>query len=683
MKKTAIIVVTVLALALFFGCQGSPKQSDAVNMKPGTYNAEAYGFNLGWTNKVTVEVSSDRILSIAFGDDCGDTPPMLDTVGKTMFPRIIEAQSIAVDTVSGATATSASARLAVQDCLEQALTAGGSNSRTALRHFQQSIQKPGGQETIGTEVLIIGMGGAGTYAGLRAAEMGAQVLIIEKQARYGGTTALTSEIGVINPPRIQQQHNGGQNYTDSNAMYNAWTTYVEGDAKQEMIDLYFAESGKSLDWLAIDHGILFDFNAKVGFTPADVYRIKFQWYPNTNPLIPGGMFGANKSEIAANFDKLVGEFEKLGGKYMLETEGYSLIRDASGAITGAKARNLVTGKEYTINAKAVVLATGGFLGSGEMTTQYLSNQYYPLKGRWNIYGTTGNDGKMLQAAIDNGAATYNIGMPPEVHMSGSAMMIPSNAGFVNHEIPGEIGAFSGVQRVWSVADIPMFLGISPNSLAVGGDGRRFTAETGVAMLDPWIADPTFYSIWSTEQLNGIRDSGLKFNVDGVAAAFLGRLGPIPHGIPLNDAYSALDKAIEMGFVFKSDTIEGLASLIRVPPGNLANTVSNYNRFCQTRTDTEFRKSAEFLDPIGAGPYYGIRMASYAYNTVGGLDINTRMQALDRSGRVIPGLFVVGSDSAGVLFSEKKPYVTFGGINNGWSLTSGKLGGEAAAEYVKR
>jgi fumarate reductase flavoprotein subunit len=58
-----------------------------------------------------------------------------------------------------------------------------------------------------------------------------------------------------------------------------------------------------------------------------------------------------------------------------------------------------------------------------------------------------------------------------------------------------------------------------------------------------------------------------------------------------------------------------------------------------------------------------------------------MQALDTAGKVIPGLFVIGSDSAGVLFTEKKPYVTFGGINNGWALVSGYIGGEAVAEYV--
>ena len=98
-------------------------------------------------------------------------------------------------------------------------------------------------------------------------------------------------------------------------------------------------------------------------------------------------------------------------------------------------------------------------------------------------------------------------------------------------------------------------------------------------------------------------------------------------------------------------------------------------------DAEFGKDAALLEKIGEGPYYAIRMASYSYNTVAGLDINTSFQVLGTDGNAIEGLFAVGSDSAGVLFSEKKPYVTFGGANNGWALTSGYVGGEIIANMV--
>ncbi len=651
-----------------------------VHMAPGSYEAQAYGFNTGWSNKLVVNVSESAIESIAFGEDCGDTPPMLDTVEKTLFPRIIQHQSVAVDSVSGATATSGAVKTAVEDCLKQALAAGGSEE-AAIRSFYTIPEKMGGIEELNTQVLIIGMGGSGTYAGLRAEELGAEVLIIEKQARYGGTTALTSEIQSINPQRIKETYNNGEDFCDAGAMYQAWLDYVEGDAKVEMVDLYFKNSGPALDWLAMDHGIQFDFDPKVGFTPADVYKVKFQWMPNFSDKIPGNVFGANKAEIAENFDKLVNQFTELGGRYLLETEGYELIVE-DGTVVGAKARNLVDGTEYTIYADAVVLATGGFLGSAEMTTKYLSDEYFPLKGAWKIYGSVGNDGKMIESAIQNGAATYNIGMPPEVHMSGSAAFITPEYGYAVNEIEGLIGSFSGVQSVWSVADMPMFLGISGNSLAVTVKGERFAAETGIAMLDPWIAGPTYYSIWSAEQIDAVRDNGFKYNNDGVAAAFLGHLGPIPTDTPLPEAYDVLITAQEIGYVFSADTLEGLAEQIGIDPATLSATVEAYNGYCEAGVDEQFGKAPEMLEKIGKGPYYAIEMASYSYCTCAGLDVNEQLQVLDTQGEVMEGLFAIGSDSMGVLFSEKKPYVTFGGANNGWALTSAYVLGGTVSEYVK-
>ena len=654
----------------------------AATLADGTYTAEAYGFDMAVSDKIVVTIEGGKIASIAYGEDCGDTPPMLDTVEKAMFPRIIEAQSVGVDVASGATVTSNAVKAAVADCIAQALAAAGCDP-TALSAYRVMPEKKGGTEEITTQVLVVGMGGSGTYTALSAAEAGAQVLVIERQARYGGTTALTSEIGIVNPPRIQELVNNGEDFADKDAMYQAWLDYVEGDAKIELVDLYFEKGGEALDWLALDHGAGLDLeDPQAGFTEVDTYRVKFQWLPNKSDAHPGApTYGYNKDAIATYFDRLVADYTALGGEYMLETEAYDLIVE-DGKVTGVKAKSLVDGTEYTIKADAVVLATGGFLGSAEMTTEYLSDEYYPLKGAWKIYGTYGNEGKMLQSAIDNGAATYNIGMPPEVHLSGTVDFLPAHE--YNYEIHVNEGAIdfnTGRAPRWTVADLPLMLGVSGNSLAVAPDGKRFTSETGIAMLDPWLAGPNYYSIWSTEQLNGIVESGLTFEVVGPAVGFLGHRGSIPTGIALPEAFEVMQHAIDRGYVFKADTIEELAELIGVDATTLAATVTAYNGYCEAGEDAEFNKPAELLDKIGEGPYYAIKMASYSYNTVAGLNINEQFQVLDTNGNAIEGLFAVGSDSAGVLFTEKKPYVTFGGANNGWALTSGYVLGPIVADYV--
>lgn len=690
-KKLSLLLCLIMIIIMAAGCtqQNEIQPPSAVNtdsttkamMAPGTYTAQVYGFSMSWPDILNVTVSENAIESIAFDEESGSTASMIDAVAANMFPRILENQSINVDMVSGATFTSAAARTAIEDCIKQAIVAAG-NEESAISAFKTTQEKIGGSEELETQVLVIGMGGGGTYTALRAAENGADVLVIEKQGRYGGTTALTSEIQSINPPRVQEKYNNGENFTDAEALYQAWTEYTEGDAKKEMLDLYFKNSGPAFDWLALDHGAMFDFDPKPGFTPQDWYKVKFQWYPNTSPDHPNApTYGYNKREIASYFDKLVEDFTALGGKYMLETEAYELITDETGAVVGAKAKNHLTGTEYTIKADAVVIATGGFLGNKEMTNEYLSDEYYPLKGAWKVYGSYGNDGKMIQSAIDMGAATYNIGMPPEVHMSGTPMFIPHSYGFAINRVEGQKSFNTGRQCVWSVADLPMFLGITPNSLAVGVDGERFTAETGVAMLDPWIAGPNFYSIWSSDQINNVRDNGFKHFLGGVSSGFLGYTGDIPVNTPLPEAYDVLDAGIEMGFIFKADTIEKLAEAIDIDSSALKNTVKTYNSYCASGKDEQFNKDAKYLETIGQGPYYAIKMASYSYNTCAGLDVNTKLQILNTSGEPIEGLFCVGSDCAGVLFTEKKPYVTYGGANNGWVLTSAYVCGESVAEYV--
>lgn len=157
---------------------------------------------------------------------------------------------------------------------------------------------------------------------------------------------------------------------------------------------------------------------------------------------------------------------------------------------------------------------------------------------------------------------------------------------------------------------------------------------------------------------------------------------IPVNTPLPEAYDVLKAGMDMEFVYKADTIEELAAAIGVDATTLKSTVDGYNGYCAAGEDKDFKKDAQFLEAIGNGPYYAIKMASYSYNTCAALDVNTSLQVLDKDGKPIEGLFAIGSDSAGVLFSDKKPYVTYGGANNGWVLTSAYVGGKAIADYVK-
>ena len=363
------------------------------------------------------------------------------------------------------------------------------------------------------------------------------------------------------------------------------------------------------------------------------------------------------------------------------SEAYGLIQNSEGKVVGVKAKSLVDGTEYIIYADSIVLATGGFAGNGEMQKEYLSDEYFELKGEWKVYGLTSNDGKMIQAALDIGAGTYNIGMPPMVHNAGTPSFL---AGYETNVVEGQMGMRTGRPLVWSSGDLPLDMAIAVNSLSVNKHGERFTNEEQVAMLNSWIAGPRFYSIWSSEQINGIIENGLKYEPSGPATIYLGYQGAIPANTPIANAYEVLDDAIAQGIAFKGATLDELAATLGMEPATLKGTVETYNAACAAGEDAAFGKKPEYLDPIGEGPYYAILGAPWCYTTCGALDINEAFEVLAADGATpIGGLYAVGTDSMGVLFSEKKAYVTFGGAANGWALTSGYQCGKLLGEkYAK-
>lgn len=679
-SSDAVLAAAKDCLAQASGTQAEPA---SVKMAPGTYTGQGTGFRVSEPITVNVTVSENEILDIQVDQvNTSEKPSILQSVVDLMLPRILENQSVAVDAITGATASSNGVKQAITDALTQALEAGGSDA-SAISAFQTAPAKSTETITLDTDVLVVGMGGSGVAAALSAAENGASVLAIDKAGKYGGTSELTSGPMAINVPsqveaEIADWPNpvtgetetkpAGADLIDAEALYEDWLAYTTIDgvqtAKPEMIRIMIDESGYTDDWLT-QYG--FSFDPAIGFAGNSWAAFT----PHT---------GA-KALTESFFDSVIGHFEEMGGSYMLETEAYDLIYDeATNQVTGVLARSTADGTEYVINAKAVVLATGGYAGSAEMEETYLSNEYYPLKGAWKQFGMQQNDGKMIQAAIDDGAGTYNISVPPMVHVGGVDGFL---SGYEAVPIEGQISSSTGRPAVWSVADIPLNMAISSNTLAVGADGKRFTSKTALSMFNPWISGPHFYSIWGNEQIQDLISNGFDEVPYGPSTNYLGYGSSIPAGVPLPETEEILQAAIDAGYVYKADTIAELAEKMGFDPEVLEATVEEYNSYCATGVDEAFGKDAQYLAAVEGGPYYGIVGSSYCYSTCGGLDINTDFQVLLADGETpMGGLYAVGTDSMGVLFSEAKAYVTYGGAAQGWAYTSGRLAGQVVAEAVK-
>ena len=665
--------------------EASGAEAAELVMADGSYQAQAWSFSKNYPLNLTTVIEGGKIASIEVGDN-GDTEIILNTAIENLIPAMVEHQSVRVDSITGATVSSGAIKTAVEDCLTQAITAAGGDT-AAVSAFYGTPEKSTAHEDITAKVLVIGMGGAGIMTGNRIVDTlyeaydgdtsKIDVLMIDKAAKFGGTSVTTTSPMSINPSYFVEKNNG-ENYVDADVLKAAWMEYTEGDAKEWAIDDMMTSSGDAVDYL-IDRGFVFGAPAQ-GLS--DPYLICCNY---------GDQFAISKSVVQTYFDAFMENYTSKGGRYMLQTEATSLIVDESGKVTGVNAVN-ADGTTYTISAETVVSATGGFAGNGEMEDQYLSDEYYNLSGggRWNVFGMTQNDGKIIASAIENGAATYNIGMPPVSHIGGAYKVM--------HEYPinelDYVDIWTGKNATQSLNDIPMMLAVAPNSLAVNRQGVRFQDETTLSAYGNWSAGAYFFTIWSDEQIKSIQQNGLQFDTLGI---FVNQ-GGWPSHTPIPEIYDILEKGIEMDYIYKADTIEELAEQIGVDAQTLKTTVTDYNTYCDTGENPPqgIEKNPVIYDlsgnPLegdynvfekveGDGPYYAVKGSPWIYSTTGALDVDEQFRVLNTEGQPIEGLYAVGTDCLGVLFTEKKEYVTYGGADQGWAFTSGYLAGAGIAADI--
>lgn len=663
-----------------------------VRMAPGTYTGKAKGYWQIWDLPVTITVNETSILKIEVPSDRfehGETEVMLANVAQDMFPRIIANQSIGVDTVTGATATSRAVTSAIRDALEQALRAGGSNP-AAVSTFQKPVAKVGADqaETLETDILVVGMGTGGILAMKRATEVirtlngggRVSVLGIDRAGKYGGKSALTHEGCSINPPQYQADKNGGADFVDAEAFKQTWKAFTTTDgvqcAKEPLIDLFFEESGKTIDWL-YGMGWIFGDMGKPnpfsgGFTS---YNVALTSNVDT------GTYEDRRKVLQSYYEQLLAEVKAQGGSFMLNTEGYELIMDGD-RVTGVRARNLQTGEEYVINAKAVIMNTGGFLSNPELVNTLLDERW---RGERRGIGTGQDTGLMIKAALDIGAGTFNADMSPNVmHVMLDHWLTQYPINFYDDVLDGRTGRY----KCWTLNNIPMACGISANTLAVNQGGERFMDESHYESFasdiehESWpcfLAGSHYYTILSDDVLQGIATEGF-----GNIPKFEGYCsqGDIPADMPVPEVYEGLGYAIDEGMAWKSDTIAGLAEQIGIDPDMLESTVRDYNDLCEAGEDASFGKDPKYLTALERGPFYAVEVFPAAFGTVGGLDVDEQIRVLkDDHVTPIEGLYAIGDDSLGVLLNPHHNYAGFGGVCQGWLWTSGRLAAENAAQYV--
>ncbi len=328
----------------------------------GEYTVTSPGF-YGDLN-VTVVIEGGAISDIVV-KDCPETPELGGKAIDIMTMEMIDNNTSGVDSVTGATVTSAYFRMAVNAALKEA------NAPEAMTAKVETPERT--SETLDCDVLVMGSGTAGLSAAIAAAEAGANVMVIEKQDIPGGS-AVTSA-GIVYAPVDE---------SDRDAMVQYYMDRAEGDANEELLKFYADNALDTIAWLE-GLGVKWMMTVPAGTAPEP--RARFSMTAEGV-----GMTGA------ALVNPMLAKLDELGVPLLCGVKGTELLVDANGAIIGAKAESKAA--DYEITAKSVILATGGFDASKEMKAKYspVAENDFPLSSKGNV-----GDGINMGMAI--GAAT--------------------------------------------------------------------------------------------------------------------------------------------------------------------------------------------------------------------------------------------------------------------------------------
>lgn len=370
--KKYLSLILVLAMVLCMAAYGAaPVQAENANLfTPGTYT----GVGAGKNGDITVEVtfSADKIERITVVSH-SETPSLSDAAIANIPTQIVEAQSLGVDAVSGATYTSNGIVDAVADAVKQA---GGDVE--ALK----SVQIAAGEhveEELTTDVVVVGGGGAGMSAAVRLAELGQQVILFEKASFLGGAISVSGGNQVIMGSQLQADNGVEDDSVES--MVADFEANGAGKNNEEILTLFAENVGAATDWLVASCGIEFD---------AGLHQLG-EYSHNRELAYTGGGAG-----FAERMRKAV---ERSGAAVYLSTKVESLLVE-DGAVVGVKAVSTDGTKEYTVHAANVVLATGGYGNNKDMLTDEMKSALY--------YGPSTSTGDGIRMAEAVNAQTANM-----------------------------------------------------------------------------------------------------------------------------------------------------------------------------------------------------------------------------------------------------------------------------------
>ncbi|NLP59262.1 FAD-dependent oxidoreductase [Lutibacter sp. B1] len=476
------------------------------------------------------------------------------------------------------------------------------------------------------DVVVIGGGGSGLSTAVQAAKNGLTCAVLEKEDKTGGSSSFAEGHAAF---ESDEQEKRGIKVSKTDA-FNAYMNYSHWRANPSLVSRFVENAATTISKMRDEVGAVYE---DVNITAPDQPGELVTWH------LPQG-------EVARVIELLEADANRRGVDLFMSTSATKILKE-NGHIIGVKAID-ADGEEVNLGAKAVVVGTGGYACNPEMINKY---------GKYNIgeslinAGGPGNTGDGIRMVLEvGGIENANVG---------TRLLFP-------------------LMRDKTITSHTNAAGFQPY-LWVNKYGRRFVNEiVGLNFGDAGdvvasLPGAMYWSVLSQEAIRHLVEVGNEVGL-GIYVHNYEKLINLPVEIKADAADNKRTN------VFVADTIEELASKIEINPDVLKIEVDEYNKYCEAKQDKKFHKPAKYLYTIKEGPFYAIKMETGIMVTMGALEIDEYIRALDSKNNPIPGLYVVGCDAGGIYGESYTLPVP--GSANGFALTSGWLAADDISKRIK-
>ena len=458
--------------------------------------------------------------------------------------------SVEVDGVTGATLTSTG----VIDAINMAMMAAMGKQTDAAPTYKDGT----------CDIVVVGAGGAGLSAAVAAAEVGdLKIVVLEKQGIIGGNTNYST--GGINAAETDVQKELG--IEDSKQLF--YDDIMRGGKNENIPSLvwnFVEHAPATISWLTTMGADLSDVGLMGGSSVKRTHRPK------------GG------TAIGPHLMKVLKEATSHQNIEIRTSNKVVGLLSANGAVTGVMVQN-ADGTAYSLKAKAVIIATGGFGANLEMVAGL-----QPSLAGFATLNHPGATGDAFEWVKPLGGATIQM----------ENIQIHPTAESVNHILITEAVRGNG-------------------AILVNHEGKRFCNEMDTR------------DVVSAAILN--QESGEAFLI-------------FDQGV--RQSLASIESYANQHLLVEGNTIPELANLIGIPSESLSESLARYNTQQKAGVDEDFGRSAtEMTAALETAPFYAVRVKPAIHHTMGGLSVDTETRVLKADGSPIPGLYAAGEVTGGL------------------------------------